>query len=46
VEYVCNYYDIPVAEIKSDSRKKDIAIARQLLMLIARENFDWTLKRI
>lgn len=46
VEYVCNYYDIPVSEIKSDSRKKDIAIARQLLMLIARENFDWTLKRI
>ena len=46
VDFVCAYYDIPVNEIKSDSRKKDIAIARQLLMLIARDHFDWTLKKI
>ena len=46
VEFVWNYYDIPVWEIKSDSRKKDIAIARQILMLIARDNFDRTLKKI
>ena len=46
VEFVWNYYDISVGDIKSDSRKKDIAIARQMLMLIARDNFDWTLKKI
>lgn len=46
VEFVWSYYDISVGDIKSDSRKKDIAIARQMLMLIARDNFDWTLKKI
>ena len=46
VDFVWNYYDIAVWDIKSDSRKKEITTARQVLMLIAREHFDWTLEKI
>ena len=40
VEMVANYYSISVAEIKSDSRKKEITTARQILMLIAKKHFN------
>jgi chromosomal replication initiator protein len=46
VEMVGNYYGISVAELKSDSRKKEITTARQILMLIAKKYFKRTLERI
>jgi len=46
VEYVANYYDISVAEIKWKSRRKEISIARQMLMMIWKKYFNWTLEKI
>ena len=46
VEMVANYYWISVAELKSDSRKKEITTARQILMLIAKKHFRRTLEKI
>ena len=46
VEMVANYYSISVSEIKSDSRKKEITTARQILMLIAKKHFWRTLEKI
>jgi len=46
VEYVANYYDLPVSEIKWKSRKKEISVARQMLMQIAKKYFNWTLEKI
>ena len=46
VEMVANYYSISVAELKSDSRKKEITTARQILMLIAKKHFKRTLEKI
>jgi chromosomal replication initiation ATPase DnaA len=36
---IASYYDLAVADIKSESRKKPIAQARQMLMYLAREYF-------
>lgn len=46
VEYVANYYDIPVNDIKWRSRKKEISMARQMLMTIWKKYFDRTLEKI
>jgi len=46
VEMVANYYSISVAELKSDSRKKEITTARQILMLIAKKHFKRTQQKI
>ena len=46
VEMVANYYSISVAEIRWDSRKKEITTARQILMLIAKKHYRWTLEKI
>ncbi len=46
VEMVANYYSISIAELKSDSRKKEITTARQILMLIAKKHFRRTLEKI
>ena len=46
VEMVAQYYDISVAEIKSESRKKQITQARQMLMFLAKKYFSWTYERI
>jgi chromosomal replication initiator protein len=46
VEMVANYYALSVAELKSDCRKKEITTARQILMLIAKKYFKWTLEKI
>ena len=46
VEMVANYYSISVAELKSDSRKKEITTARQILMYIAKKHFRRTLEKI
>ena len=46
VEMVANYYSISVADLKSDSRKKEITTARQILMYIAKKHFRRTLEKI
>ena len=46
VDMVAQYYGISVQELKSESRKKEITNARQLLMLLAKKYFSWTLERI
>jgi len=46
VDMVAKYYNIAVADLKSDSRKKEITLARQILMILAKKYFDWTLVKI
>ena len=46
VEIVAEYYNIAIADLKSDSRKKEITTARPLLMYIAKQHFNWTLEKI
>jgi chromosomal replication initiation ATPase DnaA len=43
---VAQYYGISVQELKSESRKKEITNARQILMLLAKKYFHRTLERI
>jgi chromosomal replication initiator protein len=40
------YYNLSVADLKSDSRKKEITVTRQVLMLLAKRYFGWTLEKI
>lgn len=46
VEYIANYYDVSVSDIKWESRKKDVSTARQMLMYIAKNHYGWTLEKI
>lgn len=46
IDMVAQYYGISVQELKSESRKKEITNARQMLMLLAKKYFSWTLERI
>lgn len=46
VTLVAEYYNISEADLKSDSRKKEITSARQMLMYLAKEYFSWTLEKI
>ncbi len=46
VDMVAQYYGISVQELKSESRKKEITNARQILMLLAKKYFHRTLERI
>ncbi len=46
VEMVAQYYNLSVADLKSDSRKKEITGTRQLLMLLAKRYFGRTLEKI
>lgn len=46
VEFVAGYFSISVYDIKSDSRKKEVSTARQMLMYIAKKYFSWTLEKI
>lgn len=46
VDMVAQYYGISVQEMKSESRKKEITNARQILMLLAKKYFSRTLERI
>ena len=46
VEMVAQYYNISVNEIKSESRKKAITNARQILMVLAKKYFKRTLEKI
>lgn len=46
VEYVSNYYNVSIFDIKWDSRKKEVSLTRQMLMYIAKKYFQWTLEKI
>lgn len=46
VDMVAQYYNLSIADLKSDSRRKEISGARQILMLLAKEKFEWTLAKI
>lgn len=46
MEYVAAYYNLSVADLKSDKRSKDISQARQMLMLIAKAKFQRTFEKI
>jgi len=46
VDMVAQYYNLSIADLKSDSRKKEITWARQILMILAKEKFGWTLSKI
>jgi chromosomal replication initiation ATPase DnaA len=43
---VAQYYNISVSDLKSDSRRKEITGSRQVLMLLAKRYFGWTLEKI
>lgn len=46
VEMAAEYYGLSVSDLKSDSRKQEITVARQLLMLIAKKYYGWTLEKV
>lgn len=46
VEYIANYYDIAIWDIRWKSRKKEVSLARQMLMTIWKKYFNWTLEKI
>lgn len=46
VDMVAQYYGVAVQELKSEARRKEITNARQMLMLLAKKYFGWTLERI
>ena len=43
---ICDYYKITIKDIDSDSRKKNIAYARQILMHILRTKYNISLQQI
>jgi len=43
---VAQYYSISVVDLKSDNRKQEITVARQMLMFLAKKYFGWTLEKI
>lgn len=45
VGMVAQYYNIAVSDLKSDSRRKEITMARQILMILAKEKFGRTLAK-
>lgn len=45
VEMVCEYYGIAVAEVRWESRKKEITRARQILMLLAKKSYNRTYEK-
>lgn len=46
VEMAAQYYWLSVNDLKSDSRKQEITMARQLLMLIAKKYYGRTLEKV
>jgi len=46
VEFVASFYQIWILELKSDIRTKEVSQARQMLMSIAKNHFNWTLEKI
>lgn len=46
VEYVAAYYNLAIADLKSDKRTREISLARQMLMVIAKQEFWRTYEKI
>lgn len=46
VEYVAAYYNLSIEDLKSDRRTRDISLARQMLMVIAKLKFQRTFEKI
>lgn len=46
VEYVAAYYSLSIADLKSEKRNREITLARQMLMVIAKSKFDRTFEKI
>lgn len=46
VEYVAAYYNLSIEDLKSERRSKDISLARQMLMVIAKSKFQRTFEKI
>lgn len=45
-QYVATYFDVPLTEILSDRRRRDIARPRQVAMLLSRRLTSYSLPRI
>jgi len=46
VEMVAEYYWLSVSDLKSDSRRQEITMARQILMLLAKRYYGRTLEKV
>jgi len=46
VDMVAQYYNVWVNELKSESRRREITVSRQILMLLAKKYFWRTLEKI
>lgn len=46
VEMVSSYYSIGVADLKSETRTKEVTVPRQILMYLAKKHFHWTFEKI
>ena len=46
VDFVAHYYNISVADLKGETRRKEISLARQMLMTIAKKHFNRTYEAI
>ena len=46
VDYVAAYYNLTVDELKSERRSKEISLARQMLMVIAKSKFQGRFEKI
>ena len=46
IKVVCSYYDVKSAQIKSPTRVENIAMARQIIMYILREEFRLKLEEV
>ena len=46
VDFVAHYYNISVTDLKGETRRKEISLARQMLMTIAKKHFNRTYEAI
>lgn len=46
VELIAQYYDVPLVELKGDKRTKEISLARQCCMRLAKTHYQRTLEKI
>lgn len=46
VEMVASYYSVSVADLKSETRTKEVTVPRQMLMYLAKKHFHWTFEKI
>lgn len=46
VEAVASFYNISINDLKGENRKKEVSLARQMLMMIAKKDFNRTLEKI